>query len=78
MQHARDDYNKRIQDSANLISPDEPVFLLRAQDVTAAAVVRYWANLQPNGKQKDMALAHAELMEAWPIKKLADLPDDAL
>ncbi len=32
MFHARVDYNKRIQDSANLIPDKEPVFLLRAQD----------------------------------------------
>ncbi len=32
MIHARTDYQKRIQDSANEIGVDEPVFLLRAQD----------------------------------------------
>lgn len=41
MKHARDDYNP-IQDPRGLIPEDEPVFLLRAQDVTAPAVVEYW------------------------------------
>lgn len=43
MIHARSDYQARIQDSANKIPDDEPVFLLRAQDATAAATIRYWA-----------------------------------
>jgi hypothetical protein len=42
MIHARNDY-QRIQDPANKIPIDEPVFLLRAQDVTAADTVRAWA-----------------------------------
>ena len=33
MLHARKDYNRRIQDSENIIGADEPVFLLRAQDI---------------------------------------------
>jgi hypothetical protein len=40
--HARQDYNERIQDSAGLIPEDEPVFLLRAQDVCARAALRTW------------------------------------
>ena len=44
MFHARKDYN-RIQDPENKIPEDEPVFLLRAQDIVAAEVVRYWAYL---------------------------------
>lgn len=44
MIHARNDY-QRIQDPENKIPADEPVFLLRAQDETAAAVVRYWVKL---------------------------------
>lgn len=35
MLHDRKDYNRRIQDSENIIPEDEPVFLLRAQDVNA-------------------------------------------
>ncbi len=42
MKHAREDYN-RIQDPEHKIPEDEPVFLIRAHDVTAPDVVRYWA-----------------------------------
>lgn len=45
MKHMRSDYNERIQDSANLIPEDEPVFLLRAQDMWAPAAVDNWADL---------------------------------
>jgi hypothetical protein len=40
MIHARDDYN-RIQDPMNKIPLLEPVFLLRAQDLFAAACVKH-------------------------------------
>lgn len=71
MKHAREDYN----DGSKLaeIPEDEPVFLLRAQDKTAAATVRVWASLQPEGDLKAMALDHADLMDKWPVKKVADL-----
>lgn len=76
MKHARDDYN-RIQDPANLIPEDEPVFLIRAQDIVGHAAVRSWANLHRlNGGSDDAylkAMTHADLMEAWPKKKNADL-----
>lgn len=70
MLHARDDYN---QGKMNEIPKDEPVFLLRAQDETAARVVRYWASIQPDGPLKDKARMHADRMDAWPVKKIADL-----
>ena len=69
MIHARDDYNSKIDEIPN----DEPVFLLRAQDLTAADTVRYWASLQQPGEIVEMALKHADLMDEWPIKKMADL-----
>ena len=75
MIHAREDYNK--EDLEMKIPHNEPVFLLRAQDVTASAVVRYWASLQSredgNSEIVEMALAHASLMDDWPVKKIADL-----
>jgi hypothetical protein len=43
MRHARPDY-ERFQDPAGLIPQDEPVFLIRAQDITAAPTVRFWAS----------------------------------
>jgi hypothetical protein len=86
MLHARPDYN-RIQDPAlndpSLLSPgstpiaaEEPVFLLRAQDVTAAAVLRFWAYLNKDGDSNAcaIALAQADKMDAWPTKKTADVP----
>lgn len=69
MIHAREDYN-RIQDPAGKIGTEEPVFLLRAQDMTAPAIVRAWATEQKkyvHADQKAIALAeaHADRMEQW-------------
>lgn len=84
MKHARADYD-RIQDPAGLIPADEPVFLLRGQDMLAPAVVRQWANnAMANGvdrKMVDKALDQAAAMEAWAKahggRKLPDMPMDA-
>lgn len=73
MKHAREDYD-RIQDPAGLIPVDEPVFLLRAQDPTAANAVRGWALTQCDRAIRDQALDHADRMDAWGVKKDADLP----
>lgn len=76
MKHARDDYN-RIQDPAGLIPDDEPVFLLRAQDKLACEAVSYYAELCEAEQAPDVAAkarAHANAMQAWPKKKLPDLP----
>ena len=45
MKHQREDYNKRIQDTAGLIPEDEPVFLFRGIDVVAPAALEAYANL---------------------------------
>jgi len=73
MKHARKDYGP-IQDPRGLIPDDEPVFLLRAKDRTAAGVVRCWASLQPEGILRDLAYIQADEMDAWPVKKTADGP----
>ena len=88
MIHARADYN-RIQDPAvdnpallaagtSAIAADEPVFLLRARDITSAATVRAWAHLNRQlGGSTDAinsALYQAERMEQWAGRKLADIP----
>lgn len=56
----------------------EPVFLVRGQDAVGAATVRAWAHLHITNGGSDipylLAMKHADLMEAWPVKKLADLP----
>jgi hypothetical protein len=66
-----------MQDPANKIPTDEPVFLIRGQDVSSGAAVRAWAdfNDQNGGDSKLSQLArdHATLMDQWPHKKLADL-----
>jgi hypothetical protein len=74
MLHARKDY-MRIQDPAGLIPEDEPVFLLRAQDISAAGTVLDWAARQPQGKARELAIKHAVLMSQWPVKKTADVPE---
>ena len=43
MKHARDDY-AHIQDPSGKIPEDEPVFLLRAQDMSAPKTLNVWAN----------------------------------
>lgn len=56
---------------------DEPLFVLRAQDLLAAAIVREWAEQAHHtgrvSRQKiNEALALADQMEAWPNRKYPD------
>ena len=78
MRHARDDYN-RIQDPANKIPIDEPVFLLRAQDMLAPGLLAIWANeLLIRGGSNDRAkeaIDHAQRMIAWQELHGCKLPD---
>ena len=77
MKHAREDYN-RIQDPAGLIPENEPVFLLRAQDQLACMAVAYYAQLCEAAQSPAIAAKareHADLMAAWPKKKVPDLPE---
>lgn len=85
MIHARKDYTARIQDSAHLIPEDEPVFLIRAQDVVGHVAVRSWAHLHRVNGGSDtaysLAMAHADLMEAWGKNhgmKHADVPPESV
>jgi NTP pyrophosphatase (non-canonical NTP hydrolase) len=74
MKHSRPDYQARITDTAGIIPENEPVFLLRAQDRTAASVVRCWVGLNADHIPNDVKVAtlyHATLMECWPVKKPA-------
>jgi len=77
LKHSRNDYS-RLQDPEGLIPQDEPVFLLRAQDIAASFAVRSWAQRldQLGGDQKMVraALGVAQEMEDWPVKKMPDLP----
>ena len=81
MKHARDDHN-RIQDPAGIIPEDEPVFLLRGQDVSAPFALEHWAyHHQRRGgdmRLAELAVQQAALMRAWQREhgsKVADLPD---
>ena len=76
MLHARKDYQD-LTELDKSIPKNEPVFLLRAQDLVAADVVRFWAqrNAELGGSAEltKAALQHAAKMDKWPRKKLADL-----
>jgi len=75
MLHARADYQDlKVLDEK--IPKDEPVFLIRAQDLAGADTVRYWAiknrTLGGSAELTKSAIEHAILMDEWPVKKLAD------
>lgn len=76
MIHAREDYN-RIQDPAGKIPEDEPVFIIRAQDIIGATVLRFWADendrVGGNVDASRLAREQSDRMDAWPVKKIADL-----
>lgn len=78
MQHSREDYN-RIQDPAGLIPEDEPVFLLRGQDIAAPAAVEAWAAAaQQHGADHALitaALKQAAAMRLWQFQTKRKLPD---
>lgn len=44
MRHPRKDYNERFQDAHGIVPGNEPVFLLRGQDLAAPVAVEAWAN----------------------------------
>jgi len=78
MKHARADYS-RIQDPEGKIPKDEPVFLIRAQDVTGPDVVRYWAmKARQAGAAKNIveaAEAHVAAMIEWQRQHGMKIPD---
>jgi len=77
MLHARKDYQKRVQDSANLIPEDEPCVLLRGQDKLACQAIEYYAFLCEQNQAPEIAAkmkTHAKLMNDWPKKKIPDMP----
>lgn len=62
------------------VPKEEPVFLLRGQDMLAPATVRFWADAaELHGASErivSLARADATAMEAWPKKKLPDHPSE--
>lgn len=82
MLHAREDYN-RIQDPEGKIPEDEPVFLIRAQDVLARSVLGFYVeaakaiDAQPELIQ--LVKEHAVRMAIWQEEhgyKYPDLPNN--
>lgn len=58
-------------------APDEPVFILRGQDLHASYAVRQWAEaaavlLGTAHPKVQEAIRCAEAMERWPVRKLPD------
>lgn len=56
---------------------DEPVFVLRAQDILAADLVEHWAllaseRLGPGHAKVVHGLAMAKAMREWPTRKYPD------
>ena len=78
MKHAREDYN-RIQDPENKIPEDEPVFLLRAQDIVAPQIVEMWALAAKKVGCEDniytAAMEQAGRMKNWQLLHSSKIPD---
>jgi hypothetical protein len=78
MRFTREDYNKRIIDTAGKIPEDEPVFLLRAQDVYAPSTLRHYAKLLEENGDAEMAQElrdHARQMLIWQKSVRVHKPD---
>lgn len=78
MKHIRNDYN-RIQDPEGLIPEDEPVFLIRGQDINAPETLEAWARSNDlTGGDMNLSAAvrrHAENMREWQRTVKAKRPD---
>jgi hypothetical protein len=78
MKFTRDDYNRRIVDLDKKIPEDEPVFLLRAQDLFAPSTLRHYASYLSQHGNNEMAeelYKHASNMVLWQKTKQVKLPD---
>jgi len=56
------------------VATDEPIFVLRAQDVSAPETILEWIRLNPalpDGKRRE-AFECSEAMRRWPKRKSAD------
>ena len=78
MKHARDDY-EQIQDPSGKIPVDEPVFLIRGQDVAGPATVLCWANIAEKEGASELIVIDARVqagkMHDWQEKHKAKVPD---
>ena len=78
MKFTREDYNRRIVDLEGRIPDDEPVFLLRAQDVHAPSTLRHYARLLEESGNAEMAEElrnHARQMLIWQKSVRVHNPD---
>jgi hypothetical protein len=78
MLFTREDYNRRIIDKEGQIPEDEPVFLLRGQDVHAPATLRFYAKLledSGNTKMAEELRRHARHMVVWQKSVRVKEPD---
>lgn len=85
MIHARADYNARIQDSAGLIPDDEPVLLIRGQDLAAVAAGEAWLTEARRLGTDDATVAaverHLDRVRHWQDHhggKVPDAPAEAI
>lgn len=67
--------------TTRLVPEEEPVFLLRGQDMLASQAVRAWA-IQAERNHLDETMVRsayeiADAMDAWPVKKMPDPPGAA-
>ena len=78
MKHARKDYD-RIQDPAGKIPENEPVFLIRGQDLAAPVALRAYAmeahrcGAEPN--IIEATLRQTREMEKWQRERALKTPD---
>lgn len=80
MLHARADYNRRIQDSDEIIPTDEPVFLLRSTDKHMAAMLERYADLVEAEEGHDPTiventLRHIDRVHEWQDEHPPKSPD---
>jgi len=78
MKFTRDDYNERIVDKAGKIPADEPVFLLRGQDIHAPDTLRFYARLleeSGNNAMVEELRNHARKMLIWQKSVRVHQPD---
>ncbi len=79
MKHARPDYDVRIQDNEFLIPDDEPVLLIRGQDVLAVPLIASYLDLYDGSDPAvvDQLQVHLDRMIEWQRThptKAADVP----
>ncbi len=65
-----------LKEDGTFIPEDEPVFVLRAQDILAPIAVRFYADLVEgatgNWKKTEEIIEFADSMTNWPTRKLPD------